>query len=105
MQLLMVLLVKMLMVVVQGLVVVLGIGQAPPPPPRLKGLAETQHGLLSPLLFSSLNFIRPDCPEIACRVHRDGGEQAHQERTEIGAGCEVATLGCVGRSLQEVAES
>ena len=68
-------------------------------------LAETQHGLLSPLLFSSLNFFSPECPEIACRVHRDGGEQAHQERTEIGAGCEVATLGCVGRSLQEVAES
>ena len=84
--------------------VYLGFGQATPPP-RLKGLAETQHGLLSPLLFSSLIFFSPECPEIACRVHRDGGEQAHQERTEIGAGCEVATLGCVGRSLQEVAES
>ena len=83
----------------------LGLDRRPPPPPRLKGLAETQHGLLSPLLFSSLNFFSPECPEIACRVHRDGGEQAHQERTEIGAGFEVATLGCVGRSLQEVAES
>ena len=33
------------------------------------------------LLFSSLNFFSPECPEIACRVHRGGGEQAHQERT------------------------
>ena len=50
------------------------------------------------LLFSSLNFFSPECPEIACRVHRDGGEQAHQERTEIGGAARLQGVSRAGEA-------